>query len=40
MSLADVRSEADRLLPGSSVRQLLYWRYLLTYRVGGVDRVT
>ena len=40
MSLADVRSEADRLLPGSRVRQLLYWRYLLTYRVGGVDRVT
>ncbi|MFF2509605.1 class I SAM-dependent methyltransferase [Streptomyces sp. NPDC058086] len=40
MSLADVRSEADRLLPGSRVRQLLYWRYLLTYRVGGVDRFT
>lgn len=40
MSLADVRSEADRLLPGSRVRQLLYWRYLLTYRVGGFDRVT
>jgi hypothetical protein len=40
MSLADVRSEADRLLPGSRVRQLLYWRYLLTYRVGGVDQVT
>ncbi|MFF0038311.1 class I SAM-dependent methyltransferase [Streptomyces mirabilis] len=40
MSLADVRSEAARLLPGSRVRQLLYWRYLLTYRVGGVDRVT
>lgn len=33
MSLAAVRAEADRLLPGSRVRQLLYWRYLLTYRV-------
>ncbi|MEU9283341.1 hypothetical protein AB0D57_01100 [Streptomyces sp. NPDC048275] len=33
MSLADVRREAARLLPGSTVRQLLFWRYLLTYRV-------
>ncbi|MEV0227610.1 class I SAM-dependent methyltransferase [Streptomyces sp. NPDC050704] len=32
MSLADVRREAARLLPGSSVRQLLFWRYLLTFR--------
>jgi hypothetical protein len=33
MSLSDVRSAAARLLPGASVRQLLYWRYLLTCRV-------
>ncbi|MGP4047932.1 class I SAM-dependent methyltransferase [Streptomyces sp. 2A115] len=32
MSLADIRHEAARLLPGSRVRQLLYWRYLLTFR--------
>ncbi|MER5404903.1 class I SAM-dependent methyltransferase [Streptomyces sp. NPDC002769] len=33
MSLAAVRGEAGRLLPGARVRQLLYWRYLLTYTV-------
>ncbi|MFE2133209.1 hypothetical protein ACFW9X_08345 [Streptomyces sp. NPDC059466] len=33
MSLAAVRGEASRLLPGARVRQLLYWRYLLTYTV-------
>ncbi|MET9548359.1 class I SAM-dependent methyltransferase [Streptomyces sp. NPDC006627] len=32
MTLPQVRAEAARLLPGSSVRQLLFWRYLLTYR--------
>lgn len=32
MRLPDIRTEAARLLPGSSVRQLLFWRYLLTYR--------
>ena len=32
MSLDDVRREAARLLPGADVRQLLFWRYLLTYR--------
>jgi 2-polyprenyl-3-methyl-5-hydroxy-6-metoxy-1,4-benzoquinol methylase len=32
MTLPEVRAEAARLLPGSSVRQLLFWRYLLTYR--------
>lgn len=31
MRLPRIRAEADRLLPGSEVRQLLYWRYLLTY---------
>ncbi|MFG3583462.1 class I SAM-dependent methyltransferase [Streptomyces sp. NPDC047990] len=33
MSLTAVRAEAARLLPGARVRQLLYWRYLLTYTV-------
>ncbi|WP_447037949.1 class I SAM-dependent methyltransferase [Streptomyces sp. DSM 118878] len=32
MTLPQIRAEAARLLPGSSVRQLLFWRYLLTYR--------
>ncbi|MBK1786424.1 class I SAM-dependent methyltransferase [Prauserella cavernicola] len=32
MSMADVRTEAARLLPGSTVRTLLFWRYLLSYR--------
>ncbi|MFI9775838.1 class I SAM-dependent methyltransferase [Streptomyces sp. NPDC051956] len=31
MTLTDIRTEASRLLPGSEVRQLLFWRYLLTY---------
>ncbi|MCX5439085.1 class I SAM-dependent methyltransferase [Streptomyces sp. NBC_00569] len=31
MTLAAVRTEAGRLLPGSQVRQLVFWRYLLTY---------
>ncbi len=31
-ALADVRRVARALLPGSSVRRLLYWRYLLVYR--------
>ncbi|MEW2387440.1 class I SAM-dependent methyltransferase [Streptomyces venezuelae] len=31
MRLPDIRTEAARLLPGSKVRQLLFWRYLLTY---------
>ncbi|WP_268772990.1 class I SAM-dependent methyltransferase [Streptomyces sp. Je 1-369] len=34
MRLSDIRTEAARLLPGSSVRQLLFWRYLLTYEEG------
>ncbi|WP_030782458.1 class I SAM-dependent methyltransferase [Streptomyces sp. NRRL S-920] len=32
MTLPQIRAEATRLLPGSDVRQLLFWRYLLTYR--------
>ncbi|MEU7579613.1 class I SAM-dependent methyltransferase [Streptomyces sp. NPDC041068] len=32
MRLPQVRAEAARLLPGSRVRQLLFWRYLLIYR--------
>ncbi|MET9566781.1 class I SAM-dependent methyltransferase [Streptomyces tauricus] len=35
MSLDDVRRESARLLPGAEVRQLLFWRYLLTYRAPG-----
>ncbi|QEU92395.1 class I SAM-dependent methyltransferase [Streptomyces kanamyceticus] len=31
MRLPRIRAEAARLLPGSRVRQLLFWRYLLTY---------
>ncbi|MCX4828825.1 class I SAM-dependent methyltransferase [Streptomyces sp. NBC_01016] len=30
MQLPEIRQEAARLLPGSEVRQLLFWRYLLT----------
>ncbi|MFJ2767353.1 class I SAM-dependent methyltransferase [Streptomyces sp. NPDC087300] len=32
MRLPQIRAEAARLLPGSRMRQLLFWRYLLTYR--------
>ncbi|MEU6343877.1 class I SAM-dependent methyltransferase [Streptomyces sp. NPDC046977] len=32
MSLTEVRAEADRLLPGSRVRRLLFWRYFLVFR--------
>ncbi len=32
MTLPQIRAEAARLLPGAGVRQLLFWRYLLTYR--------
>ncbi|MGY0024471.1 class I SAM-dependent methyltransferase [Streptomyces sp. YJ-C3] len=31
MTLPQIRTESARLLPGSEVRQLLFWRYLLTY---------
>jgi hypothetical protein len=30
--LTEVQRESARLLPGSTVRTLLFWRYLLTYR--------
>ncbi|WP_369213842.1 class I SAM-dependent methyltransferase [Streptomyces flavofungini] len=32
MTLPEIRAAAARLLPGCGVRQLLFWRYLLTYR--------
>ncbi|THC53237.1 class I SAM-dependent methyltransferase [Streptomyces sp. A1499] len=35
MTLPRIRAEAARLLPGSGVRQLLFWRYLLTYQRDG-----
>ncbi|WP_188197120.1 class I SAM-dependent methyltransferase [Nonomuraea sp. SYSU D8015] len=32
MSLAEIRREAAVLLPGATIRRLLFWRYLLVYR--------
>jgi SAM-dependent methyltransferase len=32
MTLGQVRKEAARLLPGCTVRRLLFWRYLLVFR--------
>lgn len=32
MTMTDVRREAARLLPGSTVRPLLFWRYLLVHQ--------
>ncbi|SEH02722.1 Methyltransferase domain-containing protein [Nonomuraea solani] len=32
MSLEEIRQEAGVLLPGSTLRRLLFWRYLLVYR--------
>ncbi|WP_326571822.1 class I SAM-dependent methyltransferase [Actinacidiphila glaucinigra] len=32
--LPQIRAEAAQLLPGSRVRRLLFWRYLLVYRDG------
>ncbi|MGN9843886.1 methyltransferase domain-containing protein [Nonomuraea sp. H19] len=32
LALPEVRREADVLLPGSTIRRLLFWRYLLVYR--------
>jgi hypothetical protein len=32
MSLTDIRRESAHLLPGSKIRQLLFWRYLLMFR--------
>jgi hypothetical protein len=31
-AIAEVRRDAARLLPGSTVRPLLFWRTLITYR--------
>jgi SAM-dependent methyltransferase len=31
-TLAEIRADADRLLPGRSVRTLLFWRYLLVFK--------
>ena len=30
--LADIRKEAEMILPGAEVHNLLYWRYILTWR--------
>jgi SAM-dependent methyltransferase len=35
MTLRRVREEAARLLPGCTVRRLLFWRYLLVFRRAG-----
>ncbi|MEV0386005.1 class I SAM-dependent methyltransferase [Nonomuraea sp. NPDC050643] len=32
LSLTEIRREAAVLLPGASLRRLLFWRYLLVYR--------
>lgn len=32
LTYAETRVEAARLLPGSTLRRLLFWRYLLVYR--------
>ncbi|NRQ37052.1 class I SAM-dependent methyltransferase [Nonomuraea sp. NN258] len=32
MSLAEIRSRAAALLPGCTIRRLLFWRYLLVFR--------
>ncbi|MCH6159714.1 class I SAM-dependent methyltransferase [Streptomyces marispadix] len=37
MSYAQTRAEAARLLPGSTLRRLLWWRYLLVYRADGTN---
>nr|WP_277349073.1 class I SAM-dependent methyltransferase [Streptomyces sp. HNM0575] len=34
LSYAETRAEAARLLPGATLRRLLWWRYLLVYRAG------
>ncbi len=34
-SMAEIRRETARLLPGGTVRPLLLWRYLITYREQG-----
>jgi SAM-dependent methyltransferase len=37
LSYAETRAEAARLLPGSTLRRLLWWRYLLVYRADGTN---
>ncbi|MFD1535978.1 class I SAM-dependent methyltransferase [Nonomuraea guangzhouensis] len=32
MTLPEIKAEAATLLPGASIRRLLFWRYLLVYR--------
>lgn len=32
--LPQIRAEAAQLLPGSRIRRLLFWRYLLAHREG------
>ncbi|MCC5033364.1 methyltransferase domain-containing protein [Streptomyces sp. WAC 00631] len=32
MSLAEIRRETSELLPGATLRRLLFWRYLLVFR--------
>ncbi|WP_433509991.1 class I SAM-dependent methyltransferase [Nonomuraea sp. CA-143628] len=32
MTLPEIMAEAARLLPGASIRRLLFWRYLLVYK--------
>ncbi|WP_281393694.1 hypothetical protein [Streptomyces bathyalis] len=32
LTYAETRAESARLLPGSTLRRLLLWRYLLLYR--------
>lgn len=34
MSLAEIRAEAARQLPGVTIRRLFFWRYSLVYRHG------
>lgn len=38
LSYAETRAESARLLPGSTLRRLLFWRYLLVYREQGPGR--
>ncbi|TNC24377.1 class I SAM-dependent methyltransferase [Amycolatopsis alkalitolerans] len=38
MTMTEVRRESARLLPGSTVRPLLFWRYLLLYRGPAMNR--
>jgi hypothetical protein len=37
MTMNDVRRESAELLPGRTVRPLLFWRYLLVYRADAMN---